>query len=172
VCLIGWGIYTPITSATGFLNPPSAERELLRFLRTLPKDVLLAGSPCTLDNIPLFAHRRILFGCFYGNKGDTPIIPKALETYYANDVQALIDFCPEHNIDYLVVDLKTYSRQYLEQGQIFYEPYNQELLVRIAGRDTFVLSEISDDIKVFQFEDIFVVSCDKFEKSNWNNEFP
>ena len=41
VCLVGWAAYAPIVSRVDFLDPSSAERELLRFLATLPKDAVI-----------------------------------------------------------------------------------------------------------------------------------
>jgi hypothetical protein len=159
-CLVGWAVYAPVVSKVDFLDPPPAERELLRFLETLPKDVLLAGTPCALDNVPLFAKRQVLFNCDLGGQ-DANCIREALNAYYTDDAQVVMDFCQAHGVDYLVVDLGVYSEEYLAAGQIFFEPYNQELLPRIADRDAFVLEQVSDDIKIFQSEGFFVVPCDE-----------
>jgi hypothetical protein len=79
--------------------------------------------------------------------------------YYSNDRQVIIDFCRTYGINYLVVDLEAYSGEYLARGQIFYEPFNQKLLPRIAGQDTFVLAQVPDNYKLFQAESYFVVAC-------------
>ncbi len=155
--LLGWGAYTRVTSSVGVVNPPLAERELLAFLETLPQDTTLAGTPCTLDNIPLFAKRAILFSCFYNLEHAS--IPQALEAYYSDQAYVVADFCRAYDVDYLVVDLNAYSQEFLAQGQIFFEPYNQELLARINDKETFALAQIPDDHKVFQSDSLFVVSC-------------
>ena len=138
--VIGWAIYAPILTEVSYLNPTPAERELYAFIETLPKDTLIAGTPCTLDNIPLFARRQILLGCEYGNKEET--IHQALAAYYAADHQEIIDFCRTHNVDYLVINSGSYSAEYLQQKRLFYEPYNQKLLANIGDRDQFVLAEV------------------------------
>jgi len=123
---------------------------------------MIAGSPCALDSVPLLAKRQTLFTCEDHDQNDVAF--EALDAYYANDEQVLIDFCREHDINYLVIDLETYSREYLDKGQIFFEPYNQEVLPLIVDRDKFVLAEIPSELKAFQAEDFFVVLCDDLEK--------
>jgi hypothetical protein len=158
-CLVGWAVYAPVVSKVDVLDPPPAERELLGFLETLPKDVLLAGTPCALDNVPLFANRQVLFNCDFGSP-DSNLVREALNAYYTDDTQVVIDFCQAHGVDYLVVDLHVYSEEYLAREKVFFEPYHQELLPQPVDRDTFVLAQITDDSKVFQSGNFFVVPCD------------
>jgi hypothetical protein len=157
-CLVGWAAYAPVVSEVDFLDPPPAERELLRFLGTLPKDALLAGTPCVLDNVSLFAKRQVLFNCDLANQ-DANLMREALNAYYTDDPQVVIDFCQAHDVDYLVVDLRVYSEEYLATEKIFFEPYHQELLPQLVDRDTFVLAQVPDDGKVFQSGGFFVVPC-------------
>jgi hypothetical protein len=166
-CLLGWGIYAPVVSKVSFLNPPQAERDMLAFLATLPKDALIAGTPCILDSVPLLAKRQILFSCEQVSQ-DTQLIHEALNVYYADNTQVVVDFCQAHAIDYLAVDLQTYTEEYLANGRIFFEPYNHELLPRIAGRDTFALAHVPDQLKIFQSQNLFVVPC--LELASINNE--
>lgn len=161
-CLSGWAVYAPLLTEVNYLNPPQEERELLRFLETLPKDAILAGTPCALDSVPLFARRQILFSCEQPRR-DGIVIREALKAYYTDDRHVLVDFCQAYSIDYLVVDLGTYSREYLTQEKVFWEPYNQELLARIVDQGSFVLADVPGEIKVFQNENFFVVPCDGLE---------
>jgi hypothetical protein len=158
-CLVGWAAYAPVVSKVDFLDPPPAERELLRFLETLPKDVLLAGTPCALDNVPLFAKRQVLFNRDLVSQ-DANLIREALNAYYTDDTQVVIDFCQVYGVDYLVVDLQVYYEEYLATEKIFFEPYHHELLPQLVDRDTFVLARVPDDSKVFQSGNLFVVPCD------------
>jgi len=158
-CLVGWAAYAPVVSKVDFLDPPPAERELLGFLETLPKDVLLAGTPHALDNVPLFAKRQVLFNRDLVSQ-DANLMREALNAYYADDAQVVIDFCQAHGVDYLVVDWQVYSEECLATGKIFFEPYHQELLPQLVNRDTFVLAQVPDDSKVFQSGIFFVVPCD------------
>lgn len=157
-CLVGWAAYAPVVSKVDFLDPPPAERELLRFLETLPKDVLLAGTPRALDNVPLFAKRQVLFNYDLVSQ-DANLMREALNAYYTDDAQVVIDFCQAHGVDYLVVDLQVYSEEYLATEKVFFEPYHQELLPQLIDRNTFVLAQVPDESKVFQSESFFVVPC-------------
>ena len=161
----GWAVYTPIFTEVSYLNPPPAERELLQFLRTLPKDALIAGSPCALDSVQLFAARQVFFTCEAPPEMDTHT-RQTLETYYSDNWQDVLNFCQTYGVDYLVVDLATYSDEYLAQGWIFFEPLNQELFSYVASRDTFVLTQVPDDIKLFQAENYYVVACDALNRMN------
>ena len=66
----------------------------------------------------------------------------------------------------LVVNSEAYTDDYVRQGQMFFKPYNQELLAEIGDRDQFVLVEVPDEEKLFQAENLFVVRCDTFGESN------
>lgn len=156
--LVGWAVYARTASEWSTLDPPPAERELLAFLETLPKDILLAGTPCALDNIPLFAKRQILFSCEHVS-GDDDLVREALDAYYAEKAHTVLDFCSSRKVDYLVVDSDTYTEDYIEEGRLFFEPYNQELLPRVKARDSFTLAQVPDEAKVFESDGLFVVPC-------------
>jgi hypothetical protein len=158
--LLGWGLWARAVSSSAVLDPPPERRDLFKFLRTLPKDILLAGTPCALDGVPLFAKRQILFSCETMVKNEK-LMREALKVYYAEDTQRIIDFCQAHGVDYLVIDFQTYTEEYLDAGWAFFEPYNQELLPIVRSRDTFALAQVPDEAKVFQSEEVFVVPCSR-----------
>lgn len=160
VGLVGWGAYARFVSSGYCLNPSPSEREMLKFVETLPKDTLLAGTPCALDNIPLFAKRQILFSCEKIGR-DPTLIREALDAYYADNAQAVVDFCRAYGVEYMVVDYRAYTEEYLEAGWVFFEPYNQQVFPLIAERDTFVLKQVPDTIKAFQSGDYFVFPCNE-----------
>jgi hypothetical protein len=158
---LSWGHYARIVNGTSLLNPNHDERELLNFVSTLPSDVLIAGSPCALDNIPLFAGRQILFSCEKIHKDPDTMI-SALSAYYADQETEVAGFCQAYHVDYLVIAPQNYSKEYINKGGIFFEPYNQRLLHLIAGRNHFTLDNISDDLKVFHNQEYYVVPCSIF----------
>jgi len=160
VLLVGWAIYAPIVSKVDFLDPPPEERVLLEFLKTLPKDVLLAGTPLALDNVPLFAKRQVLFNHDLGG-ADGNTIHEALTAYYSGDPQTVVDFCQKYNVDYLVIDTQTYTQDYLSTQNIYFEPYNQVIRSQIAAQDTFVLAHLPDASKSFTAGPFVVIKCDK-----------
>jgi hypothetical protein len=160
--ILGWGYYVRLIRDIEFLNPAENERELLRFLETLPKDVLIAGYPCALDNVPLFSQRQILFSCEQSTNNGQLIID-SLDSYYADRIAELINYCDSYRIDYLVVDKRTYSKEYLNRGWIYYEPYNSEIYPKIIAQNRFALMEIPSVMRRFENEDYFVVSCKSLE---------
>lgn len=150
--------YTKFISNTSFLNPSRPHREFLDYIKTLPPDVLIAGSPCLLDNIPLFSNRQILFSCELDtDKGE--IITQALDAYYAEDFNPLSNLCKDYKIDYIAVNELTYSEEYLKNGWIFFEPYNENIYPIVSQRDVYVLTQVPDKAKTFISEPIYVVSC-------------
>ncbi len=157
-CLSGWAVYARTVSGASYLNPPQVERQLLKFLETLPKDVLIAGTPCALDNVQLFAKRQILFGCERG--GGNLVVRDALNAYYADDPQVIMDFCQSYNVDYLVIGSYVYTTEYLSKEKIYYEPYHQEIHPKIMAQSSFVLSQIPDASKVFARDPFSVIKCD------------
>ncbi|MEA3375496.1 MAG: hypothetical protein U9R72_04785 [Chloroflexota bacterium] len=158
ISLIGWAAYARTVSKWSTLDPPAAEREMLTFVETLPKDVLLAGTPCTLDSVTLFAKRQVLFSCEHISEDDGLML-EALDAYYAEEAQAVLDFCEAHGVDYLVINRETYTQEYIDKGWIFFEPYNQELLPHVRARDSFALAQVPDRAKVFESDALFVVPC-------------
>ena len=159
--IIVWAFYAGFVNRSYILNPKSSERALLEFIKTLPKNTLLAGTPCALDNVPLFAKRQILFSCEL-DSDDEKLTTNAINAYYADNFRTVADFCRTYNVDYLIIDPWTYTKDYLERGWIYYEPYNHRLLPKIIQRDEFVIMQIPDREKVFENEEYFVVSCDSF----------
>ena len=162
VCVIGWLTYASILTEASYLNPPPEERALLQFLKTLPEDSFIGGSPCILDSVELFSERSVVFSCERTRGGH--IIDVGLSAYYASDRQTVTDFCQEYGIDYLVIDLSTFSDEYLEDGRVYFEPYNRALLTTVAHQERFVLTQAPDEAKLFKVGKIYVTSCNALNR--------
>ncbi len=158
LALLGWAVYAPLLTEVSYLNPTPAERRLLTFLETLPKDALIGGSPCSLDSVQLLARRQVFLDC--ENPGSGQTVVQAFDAYYSETSQAIVDFCQMHGIDYLVVDLDTYTPDYLARGRFYFDPDNPTIRALVSDRDTFVLAHVPDTLKLFQAENYFVVACD------------
>jgi hypothetical protein len=152
-----WLVYAQMLNF--FLDPSASERSLYRFLGTLPKDVLLAGTPCALDNVPLFAKRQVHFSC-ENISASIATVRQSLLAYYSNDPAEVTAFCRLYGIDYLVVDEATYTPDYIGEGRLFFEPWNAELVPIVANRASFALTEVSKADRLFQAESLYVVACD------------
>lgn len=158
LALVGWLAYARAVSTISLLNPSAAERDTLAFVETLPEDSLIAGTPCALDNVPLFSGRQILFSCEKISR-DSELTLVALNAYYSNDVQEVVDFCDRYGVDYLVIELTAYSKARIAAGEVFFEPYNELLLADIADQDSFVLSEVAEEVSVFGSGSYRVIPC-------------
>jgi hypothetical protein len=141
---------TPFYVATG------TERDLFAFLQTVPKDALVAGDPCLLDGVPLFAGRMVLSSC--EEPGQLPVVVDMMLAYYAEDKNEVAAFCSWYNVDYLVVNNQAFAEDRLAEGRFFFEPYNSHLQPVLAGRKDFILQHISPEQRLFQKNNVYVVA--------------
>jgi len=158
ILLYSLGIYARIVSETSFLNPIQQERDLISYIETLPKDTLIAGTPCSLDNIPLFAKRQILFSCEL-DSDNAELILRGLHAYYSDDISQVIELCKMYEIDYLVIEPRVYTDEYLSKGWVYFEPYNQQMETTLLSRNDFVMENIPESNQTFHNEEYFVVPC-------------
>lgn len=141
-------------------RPSDEDLALFDYLNTLPQDVMIAGDPCSLDDVHYYARRNTLASCWDpGADRELAILVEQLDAYYAEDSEQLLDFCREYGVDYLVVNESTTSAAFVREGEIIYEPANTQLLSRVQGRNDFVLAQIPQDKRLFQSGDKFVVTC-------------
>jgi hypothetical protein len=159
VLLILWALTVRAIDGANQLKLADEERELLEFVATLPKDSLIAGTPCALDSVPAFAKRTILFSCEKLSR-NPQVIRDALGAYYQDDPKKILAFCQQYGIDYLVIDVRTYSPAFLNADQLFFEPYNRELLFTIRGQNQFALGPVPSVTTMFQNSDFYVIACE------------
>jgi hypothetical protein len=158
VGLIGWLVYARMVDRVDLLDPAPDERAMLAFVGTLPKDALVGGVPCALDSVPLFSGRQILFSCERVSS-EVALTESALRAVYADDNQTVLDFCDTYGVDFLILHLEAYSDAYLEEGELFYAPYNDPLLDYIAQQDGFVLEEVAETASIFESGPYRVIPC-------------
>ena len=156
--LIAWMAYARMVARASLLDPPADERAMLAFVETLPKDSLVGGAPCALDSVPLFSGRQILFNCERPSD-DAVLTQSMLNAVYADDAQTVLDFCDTYGVDFFVIHLTTYSDAYIEEGEIFYAPYNDPLLDYIADQDGFVLPQAAEELSIFESGPYRVIPC-------------
>jgi hypothetical protein len=156
-----WGLYARRQVMNPTLDPSPEERAMLEFLTTTPKDSLIAGIPWAVDKIQLFAKRQILFG-LYMPSDDEALTRDALNAYYTDDKQVVLDFCKEYGVDYLVIDHQAFTAEALN-GLIYFEPYSSEIQAKVEPSDDFALLDISPAAEVFQSGRFSVASCEKMQ---------
>jgi hypothetical protein len=138
-------------------NPSDDKRALFRFVETLPKDALFAGDPCTLDDIPFYARRSVVFNCeIY--RGDELILD-SLRAYYAPDRASLAGYCRKYGVDYFIVNARTLSSETIAARSYFFAPYTEALAPELAGREQFYLEELTASASLFDAGDISVIAC-------------
>jgi hypothetical protein len=92
------------------MNPKASERSLYAYLKTTPKEALIAASPGLASNIPLYAYRSV----FVSNEAYIPFHQRYfrqikhrwknfLLAYYATTPQGLADFIAQTGVDYWVI---------------------------------------------------------------------
>lgn len=143
-----------------FYSPGEHERQLYSFLETLPKDILLAGDPCALDSVPLYAKRSVLFNCERFSHLPAETIGDALSAYYAAEWEEVYAFCREHNVTHLVVNAESYTEEVVNDEKYFFEPYTSQVADAIRSRPRYVLGELPAEERLFEAGAYSVVSCE------------
>lgn len=110
VGLMDYSVYQPVYAA----------------LAATPKDVVIAGHPNLMDNVPTFARRRALVTYKLAHPWSQgywrqiePRLHDLFAAYYASDPQVVIDFCRQYQVSFLVVDDRHFSRDFLAGGRFF-----------------------------------------------------
>jgi hypothetical protein len=122
----------------------SQYRDLYHFLRHTPKATLIAGHPQLMDPFPTFSHRKAFLTYEISHtwidhyweviKTRTFDFFKA---YYAEDPAELRQFCQYYGIDYLLVRDEDFSREVLENGRIYFEPFGSWVRELVKNRSHF-----------------------------------
>jgi hypothetical protein len=153
------GVYYIRTLGLRTINPSAAERDIYKFVSSLPKDAVLAGEPVVMSGIPLFSQRSVLFRDLHPNiNPDAPVfIIDYFDAQYAESAEKVLDFCQRYSISYLVLDTTDFSPDYITREDFFYQPYNDRIVETIAGRSNFILPRLQP---IFTSGPLSVVKCD------------
>lgn len=137
------------------LNPSGSERKVYEFVRTLPKEILLAGEPTIMSGIPLFSQRRVLLRGLFP-EADAPILD-FFNAQYAESPESILHFCRRYDLDYWVIDQTNFTTDYLARQDFFYRPYNDQIVTLVTGRSNFILPQLEP---VFSSSSLRVIKCD------------
>ena len=146
-----------------FYDPTPEQRALFSFLETLPKDILIAGDPCTLASVPLYAGREVLMSC-ERMPSDEAVVLETLAVYYAEELGPVAGYCDATEADYFVVNEKNFTHEVLAAGTFFFEPYTTLLQADLLARDHFALQQIPSNSRLFEADPLHVVSCDEIRR--------
>ena len=178
---LGWGLFAAVLFVYVFLQGhvicrfdtqvvalEPADLEMLAFLKTLPKESLVAGHPVDMDNVPLLSRRRVLanrelslpwYTKYYRQVRQR--VMDMLGVYYARDWKEVDEFVKRYGVGALVVQRAHFQPSFLRES-IYFEPFNSTIKARWEGRTGgFVLEEPPRELRCFENER-YVVLC--FEK--------
>lgn len=119
--------------------------QLYNYLQTLPKDALIAGHPLEMDNVPLFARRRVLanqelsipyYTGYYAAVRQRLV--DALAAYYSADPVQIKNFAQRYGVDYIVVNRQHFTPSFIN-GRLYYEPFHSLITPHLVGRSHFAL---------------------------------
>jgi hypothetical protein len=139
------------------VNDP--EIAFLNFIEGLDKKVVIGGEPCSLDNVLLYAKRKVLFSCERLNNDDSLMI-SSLSAYYGETGKEVYEFCNAEDVDFWVINENAFLPEFIEKGDYLSEPYNSYFAEIIKDRAFFVLENIPEELKLFQAGTLIVIACD------------
>ncbi len=151
-------ICMPGIKAVSVISASHAQRELYQFLSTLPKSSYIAGHPDDMENIPIFAKRKVFESSEFLIRGKELI--DLFDAYYSTSPKTIRDFSDRNGIDYWVINKKYFSKEYLSRERLFYDPYNEYIIEKTKRQGKFVLSDIPEHKKLFEAGGLFVVKSD------------
>jgi hypothetical protein len=118
---------------------------LYTVLNQTPKSSLIAGHPSLMDNVLTFGRRNV-FASFElahpWSKGLwqklRPRLVDLFDAYYAKDSNTVMKFCLKYRIDFLVVDNRHFTIEFLK-NRPFFEPFDQMIQKTVRNRRHFAL---------------------------------
>lgn len=137
---------------------------MLDFLHTLPGTSLIAGHPFDMDNVPLFAQRKVLVSgeishpYYLGHyRRIKDKLRDTLETYYSDAWEDVLSFVQQYHVDAFVIHLQRFHPHAL-QKQVFFEPFDSMLRPTLQQRSTFILQHAPQSLRCFENER-YIVLC-------------
>lgn len=109
----------------------------------------------------MFGKRQALFICLQGAP-DPETAMLTMRAYYAEEgqQQAIANFCRNYDVDYLVVDSRSFDADAKAASYCPCGPYDHEFRKELALRTDFALADLSGKAKLFQSGTLVVVHCE------------
>ncbi len=138
---------------------------LYDYLLTVPKDSVLSGHPDTMDCIPLYTQRKVLFSyehnipyysSYYSEIKNRTYA--GLDAFYSESIDSVSEFCVNYGVDYLIIDRRYFLPRYFNFGTRPFEPFYSYILNTFKNK-SFALESISPKKMDFDDGELFVVNC-------------
>jgi len=134
-----------------------SDQKRLNYLQGLPKEALIVGGPCLVDDVPLLAKRSVLWSC--EQPGGQQLVVDTLEAYYAVSMADVLEFCQKYNTDYMLINQESFELERVRAGRFFKEPYNSLISPQIINRTDFALQNIPEPMRIFESDGITIIPC-------------
>lgn len=146
------------------LDNQSDKHELFNSLAAVSKDALIAAHPMLADYIPTFSKRKV----FLNHEMSQPFKDRYwfvlrartfefFDAYYAEDISKVAQFCRKHKIDYLVVDRRHFTAEFLSAKRLYFEPFNSYLKNLTRQRSRYALSTYSGERKEVLGGNVYII---------------
>ena len=146
------------------MDNQSDKKEFFEYLGTLPKNSLIAAYPTLADYIPTFSKRKVFLNQELSQPShDTYWLSirartyEFFDAYYAGDLAKVAKFCDKNHIDYLIVDKRHFSREFLEQRRLYFEPFNSYIKKITRDKSEYALLQNLPKLITFQDGNILVI---------------
>ena len=150
-----------------FIKKPAFEdrrenQALFNFLEKLPKDTLIVAHPYLADDISLLSKRKVflnfelshpIFLIYWGKIYQRTI--DFFQAYYSDKIKTVNNFCQANKIDYFLVNKTDFEPQELEKEKLYFEPFNSMIKNELLTQKVFVLNNMPDEKKVFQWQNFY-----------------
>lgn len=161
ICVSHYFYRDAIRPAAG-MRDYRGEAPLYEYLKTLPKDSLIAAPPYLADGIPLFSARKVLFNFELASPWFTEYYKMIKErtedfffAYYSGQREDIVRFVKKYGVDYIIVDARLFRR--LNRERFYIDPYNDFIKKQAAGEKKFFLMENLDRLAQYRFDRYYVI---------------
>jgi len=166
----------PLLAYQGVTRKPDPDMvELTRFFRDKPKDIVIAGPPRDMNDIPLFSKRKVLVSHELSLPYYTTYYRKIKQrtfdffaAYYSDNPHDVLEFCRKYGVDYLVINARHFDKNFI-RGRIYYSPFDEYAKGVIKKSKRFVLTTIDNSKLVFHNKTYSVIKCDEETLTTTNN---
>ena len=85
------------------------------------------------------------------------------EAYYAQAISKVFNFCDKYEVDYFVVYKKHFSKEYLNNGRYYFNPFNEYIKEMFRNRAENEFAVLAAQLKNVVFEDEYYIVLRKRE---------
>lgn len=146
------------------LDNQSDKKELFMTVAALPKGAMIAAHPMLADYIPTFSRRKVFLNYElsqpYKDRYWLVLKERTFEffnAYYSTDISSVVQFCQKNKIDYLIVDRRHFTSEFLRANRLYFEPFNSYLKELTRDRSRYALASYAGERREIMDNSIYIV---------------